>query len=495
MATLSFTTTFDLSLSPKQFIFEDTSNYAGQGIATTNVNGSFRITSPSGNVIYNNTSYTTGGCDIYINNDLENQTTIQLPLGTDGLPEAGEYTILYTVYNSSAVAYYTQTNTYTYGYVRPVVCIVQTVDCVSPLFTSADTTDYSYGGITPTIVRQHTVTFPVGSGLSPETTASATYTAGANEFANGTQTTSISTSLEYTFTDDLVVRDVVTAVKEILVDCTYICSIYCGLRSLEQQMVTAQTNNPVEYQRLTMLFAQIMALVTLTDQAIKCGKSSDVNGYLTYIMALGNFTGDCCCEGDEPALVSGLGGLISQAVVVSGDATIVVDPVVAGSTTTYTVTLSTVFIALVNSLYNTAITAGYGVNSSSATVGITKTYTLSVGFDSSRLESTTPFVVPVANNTAVTGGTPTAPSAGLYLIMFEADQIATAIEDITYRLRKNGATTLGTDRKVTSSGASINKMSLIQLQTLAIGDVISVQVDSASGSTIGSRSITILRYQ
>jgi len=57
MATISFTTKFDLSVSPKIFVFEDTADYVGQGIALVNVNGCFNITSPSGIVIYNNTDF------------------------------------------------------------------------------------------------------------------------------------------------------------------------------------------------------------------------------------------------------------------------------------------------------------------------------------------------------------------------------------------------------------------------------------------------------
>lgn len=383
MATISFTTKFDLSLSPKQFKFTDTTDWAGQGIALTNVNGNFRITSPSGAVIYNNTNFADGSCDIFLNSALTNQTTIQLPLGADGLPEPGVYTILYTVYNDSLLTYSTVTNTYTYAYERPEIAITQTVDCVSPLFTSIDATNYLVDGVTPSITRTHVLSFPVGSGLSAITTTAPTITAGKEEFANGTQTTQVTSVLTYVFSDGLTVKDSITGTEEILVDCTYICSIYCGIRSIEQQMVAAQTSNPSEYQRLTTLFTQIMGLAGLAKLAIECGKSSDVNGYMSLIQTLGNFTDDCSCSGDEPSLVQGLGGLITTAVVESGDAVVVVTASVAGSTTTYTVTLSPAFITKVNNAYN-SIVAGTSKIDVAVVVNAdgSKTYTVSIDADS-----------------------------------------------------------------------------------------------------------------
>jgi hypothetical protein len=492
MATVTFTTKFDLSLDPKQFVFEDTSDYVGQGIALADVNGCFKITTPSGYIIYNNSDYSNSGCDIRNSVDRINQTVIQLPLGADNFPEAGTYIIDYSVYDTNTTAYYTASNSYTYAYTQPEISILQTVDCVSPLFTSVDTTNYVVAGISPTLIRTHTITFPVGSGLSPVSGATSTITVGKDDFANGTQTTSLSVSLQYEFTDGLIVRDVVTGVKEILVDCTYVCTIYCGVRSIEQQMESAEGSNDVEYQRLKDLFNQIMSLVALSKLAIECGKSSDVNGYLTEIKAHGNFTDDCSCSGDEPTLVSGLGGIVSNVVVQSGGTPVVVTPVTVGSTTTYTVTLSGAFVTLVNSHYNTVIASGYGVQSSLVTVGDTKTYTLRIALDTVRNESTTPISVPVANNTSISGCTATASTTGTYIIIFEADQIATGVEDITYRLKKAGST-IGTDRKVTSSGASINKMGIVQIQNLTATNAVSLEVDSASGSDIGARSITLFR--
>lgn len=315
MATISFTTKFSLNTTPKKFIFVDTSDYAGQGIATANVNGCFKITSPSGVVIYNNTDFSNSNCDIRVSVSTTSQQTISLPLDGNGDVEAGLYTIEYSVYNNSTLETYTLTNTYTFDFTAPTVKITQISNCITPLFTSTDSTDYTVNETLPTIVRTHTLYYPNGSAGqgSPETGSAVTLT--TSTFYNGTQTTTISSVLTYTFDDGLVVITTVTGVQEFVVDCTWICAIYCCIRSLEQQMETLRTtgSNDVLYRELTLKFAQVMGLVVLAKTAIECGKSDDVNDILTTIKDIANCTDDCSCDGDAPSLVTGLGGLVGPA--------------------------------------------------------------------------------------------------------------------------------------------------------------------------------------
>lgn len=363
MATISFTTQFNLTASPKVFVFTDTSNYPGQGIATSNVNGDFKITSPSGIVIYNNTDYTNGGCDIRVSASTQNQTSIQLPLGTDGLVEAGVYTILYTVYDKNLLVYSTVTNTYTYVYVAPVITITQSSDCLSPLFTSTDATSYVVLGITPSITRTHTLQYPLGSGASNTVTSTVTIQRGSGQYYNGTQSTEIDSYVTYTFADGLVVYDLLTGSQEFVVDCSDLCSIYCCVKTLEGRMVTYLTSNTELYLETRALFSQIMGLWGLALRAQACGKSDDVNTYIVLMKSLANCTDDCCGSGDTPTAVVGLNGIINEVIVESGDSTVVVTPVVAGNTTTYTVTIDPSFVTLVNSMYNTVVAAGTNVTS------------------------------------------------------------------------------------------------------------------------------------
>lgn len=496
MATISFTTAFNLAVSPKQFNFEDTADYAGQGILLADVNGNFKITAPSGSIIYNNTDYSNANCDIRNGVARTNQTVIQLPLGLDGLPEQGNYTIEYTVYDTNTLEYYTATNTYSYAYVRPVVCITQTVDCVSPLFVSTDSTEYDVNGVAPTsLVRSHVLTFPVGSGLVPISSAGATITEGALQFANGTQTTQITTGLTYLFADGLTVIDSITGVQEVLVDCSLVCSLLCGLRSIETQMNNARLAGATsEYNRLVTLFSLLMALVTFADKLVSCGSPDEVNGVLTLIKTLGNFNDDCCSDCSDPTLVQGLGGLLTNVEVTTCGYPLTVTPVVAGNTTTYEVCFNEALLATILSLYNTAVSGGYGVSVSSITAGILTTYTAAVSLVVTSNESVAVFAVPVANNTAVTGCSVTAPTTGNYLVFFEADFKAAGVDaDITYRLMKN-ASALTTDRRAVVAAACEGKLvSPMKSFALTAGDIISPEVDSLVGGTIEGRSITITR--
>lgn len=416
MATISFTTTFDLSVATPVFLFEDTADYVGQGIALADVNGVFNITSPSGTVIYNNTDYSNGACDIRNSVSRDSQQTIALPLGSDGFPEAGIYTIVYSVYDTNLLVYSTITNTYDYAYVRPEVEITQTTDCVSPLFTSTDSTTYTVDSIVPSIVRSHTITFPVGSGLSPVVGVAATISVGYEAFANGTQSTTIVSDLTYVFDDRLIVIDAITGYQSVTVDCTDTCAIYCCLRSVEQQMSTYKTTNTALYLTTRGLFTEAMGIVGMVTLARTCNKSADISGYLTEIKSLLNCTDDCSCSGDAPALVTGLGGLVNNVVVNSSGSPITVTPVVVGTTTTYTITFNAALLTTINSLYNTIVAAGTNVTvTDSGIVGLTRTFTVNGASN---------IPVMLSNNT-----TPASTSAGVMTSLMSytipADQLST----------------------------------------------------------------------
>lgn len=304
MPTVSFTTKFNLVPATPAFVLTDTSDYVGQGIALANVNGSFVITAPSGTIIHNNTTYTNGGCDIRNSAARTNQTAINLPLGADGMPEEGDYTLVYTVADvTGAVVYYTDTNVYTYEYVRPVVAIDQEVNCNTPLFTSTDITEYTVEGIIPTITRTHTITFPVGSGLSPEVSTALEIELGSEEFANGTQTTTIASVLLYTFADGLLVSDSIVGYKEILVTCSDTCLIYCCLKSAYNNMVLYRTTNVALYPKALSIFTQAMSISALIDKANTCGESEDISAYISELQTITNCSTDCSCT-DVASLVS-----------------------------------------------------------------------------------------------------------------------------------------------------------------------------------------------
>jgi hypothetical protein len=302
-----------------------------------------------------------------------------LPLNSDGTVVRGTYIITYSVQiidGSHSTYIVTKTNTYNNQYVAPVVTISQTADCLSPQFVSDDVTNYMSNGVNPAITRTNTLDYPFGSAGQGTPIVTSGQTITTSTFYNGTQTTTISSILVYTFSDGLIVTDTVTGVKEFLVDCQFICSIFCCLRSLYNNRENNRGVNQVEFNKYSDLFNECMSTVELALVAIDCGKASEVDGYLTLIKNIANCTDDCSCNDGTPSLVTGLGGSGVNVIVQSGGSPITVTSLTAGSTTTYTVTLDAAFVNKVNNSYNTVVAAGTNITVTPVTVGNTTTYTV-----------------------------------------------------------------------------------------------------------------------
>lgn len=364
MAIISFTTTFSLGLTPSQLNFTDTSNYSGQGISTTNVNGEIQVIAPSGTIIYpNHNDYTNAGCDIWIANSLNSQQTIQLPLNSNGEVEPGTYTILYTVFDKNLNIYYTQTNTVNFQYTPPKVCINQDVDCISPLFISTDNTDYTVNGIFPTISGTQTLAYPFGSdGYGNPTvlpfTSNGSQIAVSTFYAPGDQTTQIEADLLYTIisgANGFFISDSITGLKNKNVDCAFICSIVCCLRSIERERDCFLGNNNIEYDRYNKRFIEAISYASYAKILIECGISNDLCHVLEKIKTITRCNDECKCSSDQPSRVVGFGNILNNVIVQSGGDPVIVTPVTIGTTTTYTVTLSSAFITLINSHYNTIV--------------------------------------------------------------------------------------------------------------------------------------------
>lgn len=376
-ATISLQTKFNLSVSPKMFNFLDTTDWASYGIAVADVNGCLTIESPGSFPYYTNNDFTGAGCDINIAVDLNNQIPIQLPL-IGGVVQPGDYKITYRVYNSDTDEYYTQEYNFTFeGYTSPEVCIEQTWDCISPWFKSLDTTNYAKAGATLVLIRSHKLYFPVSLSVTTITTAAPEIMVGANAFYEGVQTTTIGSSVEYTFEDGLIVLDYVTGSKEALVDCASICELACCLKTLEQKMRAKKGYNDALYAEYAQAFYTALGYVTLITQVyVPCGLNNLVDDCVAQIKEIGHCDDACRCS-DTPAPISGLGASGFNTVVESGGEPVVVTSSVDGGTTTYTVTINPAFVALVNSFYNVVVEAGANITVTSAT-GMDGTITYTV---------------------------------------------------------------------------------------------------------------------
>lgn len=94
-AALSFSTKFDLTNSPSNFELSDDTNYAGEGIALTDVRGNFTsVVDPLGNVIHANTNFSSP--DISPSLSLL-YTGLLIPTDVDGDILVGNYNFTYDI--------------------------------------------------------------------------------------------------------------------------------------------------------------------------------------------------------------------------------------------------------------------------------------------------------------------------------------------------------------------------------------------------------------
>jgi len=324
------------------------------------------------------TTYALNLSNIFIAGNLNNQVPIQVPLTAAGLPYNGSYTITYTVYDSNAVDTYTLVKTFELCHTSPTVSITQTVDCISPLFTSTDATVYTVDSIAPTISRTHTVYYPAGSaGIgSPTVGSGATIT--TNVFYTGNQSTQIASNLTYDLTDGVYVYDEVSGGATVDVDCdNRMCDIFCCVITLYNKMNRYKGKNETLYQEYLSDFTQVMSMVILAREAWNCGKEDAVNAIVTNILDVADCEVGCGCSDGEPVQVTGLGGTVAFTEVTSGAYPIVVTPTTVGSTTTYVLTLDPAFVSSVLASGITVVdSANAYITVAPVTVGTTTTYTL-----------------------------------------------------------------------------------------------------------------------
>jgi len=402
LSTIGFKTTYQFETSPKKFKFEDTTDYAGQSVSKSDCEGVLKITDPLGSVIYDNTNY--AAPDIDPNVSLENSTTILLPLLGSGEVIPGEYTIKYSVQNSSGTP---ATGTQIYlekkfnlAYTSPTVSLTLTADCVQPLLTSTDGTTYTSGLTTPTITRTHTISYPASTGQATLTGTGAVletsvmYTTKGGTVQHTSALTSVlayawpevagTGSLVVTGSDPVVVAsndfhlsDSVTGSTFNAVSCDgQLCDIYCCVKAEYDRYISYLNTNTLLADEALANWVQMVSLCGEIRIALECGKSADVSTYSARILDLGNCEAGCDCSDGTPVLVTGLGSGTGTVIVDSAGTPITVTSVTAGATTTYTVAFDAATTTKIASLYNSVVAAGTNITVTPVTVGDTTTYTV-----------------------------------------------------------------------------------------------------------------------
>jgi len=346
---LQFSTKFNVVPTDPTFVFTDTTDYAAEGIALTDVKGVFKIEGPTG-IIYENNSFASP--DITANVSL-GFSTVLIPLDTLDEILKGNYTITYSVQIAGATqpGTYSEVATVYYCYEAPEGDVEVTNNVRLAKVTSTDLTSYPISGINPTLVRTHTLWYPSSLSLSPTTSGLYQIILSYPNVYTGTYAGKISTVATYVFTDGLIVDYLITAVDETIVDNKTLCDIYCGVKNLTNEMLAAKaTGDFGKATKIQETLSLVSILYMLYDDAVTCGKESDATYWLNQIIQLANITVGCGCSGDEPSQVIPEGGGGSSGDVdVLGDASFgtEVTSVTVGSTTTYTVRLTQTYKDLI----------------------------------------------------------------------------------------------------------------------------------------------------
>lgn len=130
------------NLDTNKFIFTDVTDYSSQSVTFADISGIIKVTAPSG-VVYSGGSPDIDGST----GNRSNTTNISIPLLSSGTPEVGNYVFSYTV--TDGVTTIEVTKQFNYQYTSPTVILTPTVDCLSPLLTSTDATNYLSGSVSP----------------------------------------------------------------------------------------------------------------------------------------------------------------------------------------------------------------------------------------------------------------------------------------------------------------------------------------------------------
>lgn len=380
LTTTDFYTTFNLVPSTKLFSFKDVVDYAGQGVNPANATGVLKIVAPGGDTVYDNVDHSNP--DIRPSVSLFNTTTIPLPLLGNNEVIPGEYTFTYTVRvvdNTLSSSYdVAVTKTVTYAYISPTGKINMSVNCITPLLTSNDTTNYTVNLITPTITRVHTINYPGSVAEDPIVGATKEVTTNVVYVTKGTAlqySSSCVATLSYDLTGGFYISDKVTGTGYLDVLCdSSLCDIYCALRSQYNRWF--QSKGTVQTEVVERIkFDLMMNIAQLIATAITCGRDTDISGYITELKRIGNFDDCTCGDSTEPQLITGLGS--NGTIVVQAGSGITVGSSTGGGVTTYTISIESSILNKINTFNNTVVAVGNGLSVSVATASDgTKTYTL-----------------------------------------------------------------------------------------------------------------------
>lgn len=262
----------------------------------------FKITSPSGTVIYKNAGYDAG---TYTTTNVGYSATSNLPLTTSGLPEEGKYKVeikvRYTDDNTAGSPTYTY-STKTILTSELCMCDLKTVsinhtyDIDAMTFTSKDTTSYNGSLTYHSLSRVHTVRPPLASGFA-DLVGSATSEIYGGLYAGNWQSTVKSYVTLKGYNDDNATWSYFqfywTGEKDSdVVNDDTICKMYCGFKSLE---TAANEAKGTAKTALQVKLANGAAIMVLAMNAKKCSDTDKLSYYYDQFWSVTGLDPECGC--------------------------------------------------------------------------------------------------------------------------------------------------------------------------------------------------------
>ena len=364
---VSFTTEFDRVSNT--IVLTDTTDYAAQGFllgVNTTIYGYIKVTYDTGSgtvTVYN--GWPSPPPPPFVSSDVENvgptiqyNTTINLPLTTQGLPIPAQYKVEYIVYAIIGLASFNDTavNIYDYNLVDPHICIETSVNCFNSALQSTDDTNYEItNGNVQTIVRQHTLYPPPASGLmqmGPVNQVNLIYT----NIYTGTWTAEVISTVTYLMNDGLIVTAQYSGVKEFTVSCdTSLSEILCCLINLQKEYNALECKNAIKAAIFkTSKLDPVLQHLVMFLAAQSAGNQSKMACEYEALVKVSGCGKDCGCEDSTPQIVTPAGSAATY-VVDSPSGNIVVTTTIAGNITTFSLDLSPAILAQLSSLGNITV--------------------------------------------------------------------------------------------------------------------------------------------
>lgn len=225
---------------------------------------------------------------------------VQIAKYEDGSLQKGSYIVdLYVIGGGHT---FTKKKNFTFiGYDAPDLNLEIKYDCITPLLTLKDKTDYKlskYSDVEPsTIVWDHTFDSPINE-------VYATKDVEIDTFYSGNQVTSSVVDITYHVGDDLYFIDSINKDLEVKIVCIQdLCQVYSIVDSLHKKYINAQSLSR-DTEKVRQEWVLAVALMTMIKDALICGNTERLSYLHSELIRLSGNCG-CGCEEEEGVLITG----------------------------------------------------------------------------------------------------------------------------------------------------------------------------------------------